>query len=263
LDDTADRVFPPAAGTPDVAQPDKAMEALCEEPLQALYPGLELAERAGAHRFDPARFGYIRAMACKARDSAPDLAAEIERKALEALKAYRADFLRSRDEALNLAETAPARDPQVQGHLQSLLEAGDFTAMKRLAARDTGSRCESALATLADKLSHSTRDGSSGRGTRAPYSNELAALRRLRQSLGRVEAEKRVEHARREQPGDAGPLNPHNLIIRSLSDMDELSPAYLSRFIDQVDTLLWLERAGLKAGGGSTKMGPARPAKRD
>jgi hypothetical protein len=33
------------------------------------------------------------------------------------------------------------------------------------------------------------------------------------------------------------------LAIRSLSTMQDISPAYLNRFISYVDTLFWLEQA--------------------
>jgi hypothetical protein len=44
-------------------------------------------------------------------------------------------------------------------------------------------------------------------------------------------------------PKNAGPLNSHHLVHRSLTLMRELSPEYLTRFMSYVDGLSWLEQA--------------------
>jgi len=44
-------------------------------------------------------------------------------------------------------------------------------------------------------------------------------------------------------PENAGPLNSHMLVLRTLGLMRELSPHYLRRFLSHTETLLWLEQA--------------------
>ena len=54
-------------------------------------------------------------------------------------------------------------------------------------------------------------------------------------------------------PDNAGPLNSHALVLRSLALMRELSPDYLQRFLAQLDTWMWLEDLGQR---------PAKPVRR-
>ena len=56
-----------------------------------------------------------------------------------------------------------------------------------------------------------------------------------------------------DEPENAGPLNSHLLVLRALRQMHQTSPAYLKRFMDYADTLLWLEQAD----------GGAKPAPRN
>ncbi len=73
--------------------------------------------------------------------------------------------------------------------------------------------------------------------------DELASVRRFRQSWDRNRTLDQLQHAVSRTPANAGPLNSHALVLRSLERMGELSPDYLRRFIVQVETLQWLERA--------------------
>jgi len=78
-------------------------------------------------------------------------------------------------------------------------------------------------------------------GASAPTS-AAAALDEVRETWARLEAEKRLKHAVAQAPGNAGPLNSYQLVLRALLLMREVSPEYLQRFIAHVDTLMWLER---------------------
>ena len=73
---------------------------------------------------------------------------------------------------------------------------------------------------------------------------ELASVRRFRQTWQRFAAEDRVLQAVGRAPANAGPLNSHRLVLRSLELLHGLSPHYLNRFVSQVETLQWLEQAG-------------------
>ncbi|QJW85699.1 DUF2894 domain-containing protein [Ramlibacter terrae] len=52
-----------------------------------------------------------------------------------------------------------------------------------------------------------------------------------------------VAEAVARRPAQAGPLNSHVLVLQTLGMMRELSPDYLRRFIEHVETLQWLEQA--------------------
>lgn len=72
---------------------------------------------------------------------------------------------------------------------------------------------------------------------------ELGSVRRFRQAWDRHRTGDRLQQAVARSPANAGPLNSHALVLRSLERMAALSPDYLRRFIVQVEALQWLERA--------------------
>lgn len=86
---------------------------------------------------------------------------------------------------------------------------------------------------------------------------ELKGLRRFRRTWSRISAENQVRRAVERRPENAGPLNSHMLVLRSLELMQELSPDYLRRFLSRLDTLLWLEQADAQRASAE-----ARPAAR-
>lgn len=72
------------------------------------------------------------------------------------------------------------------------------------------------------------------------------ALRSLRQSLSQLSVAQHISEALDQAPQNAGPINSHHLMLRSLELMRELSPAYLQHFMTYADTLLFLEQSGVK-----------------
>ncbi|PUE46555.1 DUF2894 domain-containing protein [Limnohabitans sp. 2KL-51] len=63
----------------------------------------------------------------------------------------------------------------------------------------------------------------------------------FRQQLGKMSVQKKVTQAIAQAPQNAGPINSHMLVLRSLGLMRDLSPDYLNRFMGYVDTLLFLD----------------------
>ena len=63
----------------------------------------------------------------------------------------------------------------------------------------------------------------------------------FRQQLGKMSVQKQVTQAIAQAPQNAGPINSHMLVLRSLGLMRDLSPDYLNRFMGYVDTLLFLD----------------------
>lgn len=72
---------------------------------------------------------------------------------------------------------------------------------------------------------------------------ELRSAQRFRETWERLGAEEAVVQATHRAPENAGPLNAHMLVLRTLGLMRELSPHYLRRFLTHTETLLWLEQA--------------------
>lgn len=91
---------------------------------------------------------------------------------------------------------------------------------------------------------------------RAPRRPELKATQRFRETWARVAADRQVAQAFTRAPDNAGPLNSHLLVLRSLGVMRELSPDYLRRFMSHLDALQWLDLVTQKP-----IARPARPAR--
>ncbi|MDP2252348.1 MAG: DUF2894 domain-containing protein [Hydrogenophaga sp.] len=77
----------------------------------------------------------------------------------------------------------------------------------------------------------------------APPGRELRSAQNFRDTWSRICAEDEVTQAVEQGPENAGPLNSHRLVLRTLALMRDLSPDYLRRFLSHADTLLWLEQA--------------------
>lgn len=70
---------------------------------------------------------------------------------------------------------------------------------------------------------------------------ENPRVEEFRQQLGKISVQKQVTQAIAQAPQNAGPINSHMLVLRSLGLMRDLSPDYLNRFMAYVDTLLILD----------------------
>ena len=92
----------------------------------------------------------------------------------------------------------------------------------------------------------------------APPGRELRSAQRFRDTWSRICAEDEVTQAVEQGPENAGPLNSHRLALRSLALMQGLSPAYVRRFVAQLDALLWLDQAGSRTKPLAVKAKPAR-----
>lgn len=72
---------------------------------------------------------------------------------------------------------------------------------------------------------------------------DLKSAVRFRETWARISAETEVDKAAHRAPENAGPLNAHNLVLRTLALMRDLSPDYLRRFMGHTEALLWLDQA--------------------
>jgi hypothetical protein len=73
---------------------------------------------------------------------------------------------------------------------------------------------------------------------------ENPRIQAFKKQLNKISVQKQVTQAIAQAPQNAGPINSHMLVLRSLGLMRDISPDYLNRFMAHVDTLLCLEEAG-------------------
>ena len=170
----------------------------------------------------------------------------------------------SQAEGAALATEAAQRDPVGWHHIQVLAErtrtqTGPAQALLQ-------AKLQSALAQLQARLAAQKKQHApSAHQTPSPLSvllRDMAApsaerplspsghgrmdnprVAQFRQQLGKISVQKQVTQAIAQAPQNAGPINSHMLVLRSLGLMRDLSPDYLNRFMGYVDTLFFLDSA--------------------
>lgn len=187
---------------------------------------LESLRSEGAHQHDPVRFRYLETLDRRMRLQPAAVQALLERKLHEALAAYQHD----------------ARTPQASpNHAQSPPAENCLSQLNR--DLNTRARADAHQA-LVD-------------GTQSM--SDLRSVRQFSEVWSKISAEKQVTQALHAGPENAGPLNSHKLMLRSLNLMRTLSPDYLRHFWAQMDSLLWMERMNTGFAAPSAK--PVRKAR--
>lgn len=183
-------------------------------------PTLDSLRAEDAHLYDPARFHYLEALSRRLHTQPVAVQHVLARRLSDALVDY-----------ADRAKSPPARSAVAK------------------AMPTTGS----ALAQLNRELTARAQSDADGvlRGDSANLS-DMKSVRQFSEVWSKISADQQVVQALHRAPENAGPLNSHKLMLRSLGLMRALSPDYLRRFISHVDSLLWLE-------GFNTK--PSQPAR--
>ncbi|SCX47010.1 DUF2894 domain-containing protein [Variovorax sp. EL159] len=189
----------------------------------------------GEHRIDPVRFRFIEALARRTAALQGDARRILDGKLTVLLAAYGEGVERVR--GVDGAATAPAGAEQLgaspSGALAELVEH-----IAQVSAHDDAPVPGEAAASLAS-------------------TGELKTFRYFRGTWSRLSAERRLTQSLAKVPDNAGPLNSHHLVHRSLMLMRDLSPEYLNRFMSYVDTLLWVEQ--VNTGSASAPAGANAP----
>lgn len=245
----------------------------------------ELAHLQGkqGNRFEPVRFHMIESLLRRAAGKSEEVTNQLLDKARLLLAQYKADWQQARAEADQVLDAFQG-DHTV---LARLYETGDFHGvlsqagrLQRLAARSPLSDLLSALVERSrqevtteepltfegllrkqevDALKQVEDDVAIAELDALLPVGELKALQDIRETWAKRSTEKAVAKALDEAPEDAGPLNAHRLVVRSLMAMQEVSPEYLGRFVNQIETLLWLEQAGARLLGKQDKNAEGKP----
>ena len=181
---------------------------------------LALLRQAGAPDFDSVGWHYIEILAARvpAHQGAAQTLLHLKLdKALDDLNARMASPMAPHSQPSSATGTATATDVSSASPLAQMLQ--DLVPLEAPATRDVA-------------------------GQRTPWPAENPRVRQLRKTLSQLKVQKQVSQAMAQAPENAGPINSHMLVLRSLGLMRELSPDYLNRFMRYTDTLLSLEAAG-------------------
>jgi hypothetical protein len=102
----------------------------------------------------------------------------------------------------------------------------------------------SPLAALNDYIRTATQPDTLANGPSVGWGgqSELKSVQGFREVWSKFAVVDQVAQSLKRGPENAGPLNSHMLVLRSLATMRELSPEYLRRFLSHAETLLWLDQ---------------------
>lgn len=226
-----------------------------EQPLLSL---LACLRSEGAQHLDPMRFHYLEVLSRRLPGAPAGARRILESKLKAALMDYEERFRQARQTASDEVARLSAVHPAQARELRRLFAAGDYRGVRRMAAPAPGAPVRTPLAQLNQYIQAATQDRvENGPGEMGRVDAEMKSVRRFRQTWSRISAENQVKQAVGRGPENAGPLNSHMLVLRSLALMRDLSPDYLQRFLSHVDTLLWLDQASQK-----TTPQEAKPARR-
>lgn len=201
---------------------------------------------AGADQFDPVGLHYLHVLADRANAQPGPVKRLLDAKLVQALGALRARFDAAQGEAEDAIARMAPQNPQAVVDLQRRLASGDFKGVHRAIASLTAG---APGATLGELLRHMAQQAPSHAdtglegGVNAAFGSrpELKTMRYFRNTWSKLSVAKQVTHALDQAPKNAGPINSHMLVLRSLALMRDISPDYLNRFTSYIDTLLCLD----------------------
>ena len=199
---------------------------------------LDAWRERGEHRRDPVRFRFIEVLARRAAAHEGDARRILDDRLATLLAAYR--------ENLEKAQCADSASAVPDG------------SVERAARLPRGP--------LAELVEHMARQaplqGDGPPANDAAPAPELRTLRYFRSTWSRLSADRRLTQSLAKVPENAGPLNSHHLVHRSLMLMHELSPEYLNRFMSYVDTLLWVDQVNGSTGPAAANTSRAESQKK-
>lgn len=252
---------------------DEAIQAL-DARQTAPQPGtgalLASMRDAGGERFDAAGWHYLETLARRAAAHEGSVRRLLEAKLERAVALFAERFAQARSAAAELLTTTGNKHPQAAAELQRLFAASDFKGLRHLRATLEAREQCAALAGLVSRLEpalagapeHSPPQHAASRATTALSPTlELKTVRESRATWARMSVDRQVSLSMKQGPENAGPINSHMLVLRSLALMQDISPDYLSRFVSYVDTLLSLDPGEIEVPVKRKKAVPAKGAK--
>lgn len=184
-----------------------------------------MTEPALSGASDAVRRHYLEALA-RRMETAPDAVRHILQQKLQRVLADHAD---------RPAPSSPAHPSDADG-----ADAGGDTALSHASLAPLVALNRHIRAAGADAAPEQGDQARPGTSQARP---DLKSAQRFRETWSRICAEETLAQAVARGPENAGPLNSHMLMLRTLTLMRGLSPEYLRRYLSQAESLLWLEQA--------------------
>jgi hypothetical protein len=198
---------------------------------------------AGADRFDPVRLHYIDVLARRASAHQGNVRCRLDTKLSQAVATFRQRFDQAQREASEAVARSAQQYPHAAADLRRLFATGDFKGLERLIATLKASGQSASLAELVRQLEqHSPENTAASLPESVGLRSELKTIRNFRSTWAKLSIDKQVAQALEQAPKNAGPINSHMLVLRSLALLRDISPDYLNRFMSYADTLLCLDQ---------------------
>lgn len=198
-----------------------------ENPPASWASSLDALRLAGAARRDPVRFRYIELLARRMADATPEVKMLLLSTLEQALAACEARVGEHR-----------ASEPPAPEDVTDTVDVAEAPVAAPLAALNRYIAVATAASVHADEYDLALSGWQPVDG--------LKNAGRFRASWRKLRAEDALGMALERAPESAGPLNSHRLVLHTLMLMQEWSPAYMRHFIEQAETLLWLDRASAR-----------------
>ncbi len=185
----------------------------------SLFDALRTLRADGRHALDPVRFCYLETLARRLQDQPGAVQAHLR----TTLQAALADYPQHSAQA-----PARPRTPPPTRHISP-----HRTGLDGLKALNLSMRAPQ------------TGAAPSGDGGARHGVTEMKSVEQFRHAWGRMKVQDQVGRALAQCPVNAGPLNSHRLVLRTLGLMQDLSPGYMHHFMAHLDTLLRLDTLSL------------------
>jgi hypothetical protein len=197
--------------------PDARLE---ESQHQSLAIGVELAalRLAGAALFDPVHCHYLQVLADRAASRQGQVKRLLDARLTHALQMFR------------------LRYEQAQRDVQAAI----VPMATKVPRASLGELVRSIAQQVPGPVDIAWAGGLNSASGSQP---ELKSIRYFRNTWSKLSVDKQLSKSLGQAPNNAGPINSHMLVLRSLALMREVSPDYLNRFVSYVDTLLSLEQS--------------------
>lgn len=181
-------------------------------------PTLATLREAGAHHHDPARFHYLEVLERRLATQPNAVRQRLTQRLQIAVQDYAQRVAHATSSEGEAATASATHTVLASAH------AAPLTRLNRYIQERTQAQAEQV-------------DPEEGGNA-----SDLKSVRGFCEVWTKIAADQQVVQAVHRGPDNAGPLNSHRLMLRSLTLMRSLSPDYLGRFLAQMETLLWLDQ---------------------
>ena len=196
----------------------------------------------GVDRFDPVRFHYLEALSQRVAAHQGRVKPILETRLASAMASLQQDFEQKRLQAKKAVDELSLAHPDAAAALRRQLDSGEVGGVMRSVAVHARPAQAASLRDLVRALAQQSSESVEvGLHVDASWRPELRTARHFRNTWSKLSVDRQLKKALGQAPKNAGPVNSHMLVLRSLAMMREISPDYLNRFMSYADALLCLE----------------------